>query len=359
MNHRFRFFLSYIHVFTSVLLLPLLLAAGCGEGSGGKGPAGDLPVSAEAWLVRPEPHTVRIRSTGDLLPLEEVEIKAPVAGNVRAIHFREGQQVRAGALLVTIDDRGWVAQKKGLEARLLSAEGELERKKKLLAINGVSVEEVEQGTAEVGGLKAQIEALEVTIDLAAVRAPFAGQLGMRNFSAGAWLTQGSTITRLVQADGMKVNFTIPAQHAAKVAIGQTVTMTSSNGGDTATARVYAIDPRINSSSRSLQVRARLDGTPRGFVPGDFVQVLLEIERKEQALLVPAESIIPELNTQSVYILRGGKALRREVETGSRTERRVEILRGIAPGDTVLTSGLMEIRDGSVIMLQALHGTETE
>ncbi|MDX9758575.1 MAG: efflux RND transporter periplasmic adaptor subunit [Bacteroidota bacterium] len=356
--HRY-IFTPLLHSVGLPLMFLAFLAAGCGEGSGGKRPAGDAAVLAEAWLVRPEPHTVRIRATGDLLPREEVEIKAPVAGNVRAIRFREGQRVATGALLVEIDDRNWVAQKKGLEARLLSAESELHRKKKLLAVNGVSVEEVEQSTAEVDGLKAQIEALAVTIDLAAVRAPFAGRLGMRNFSTGAWLTQGSVITRLVQTDGMKVNFTIPAQYAAAVATGQAVTVISSNGRDTAMARVYAVDPRISSTSRSLQLRALLDGTPRGFVPGDFVQVHVDVERKDAALLVPAESIIPELNTMSVYILRDGIAVRREVTTGSRTDTRVEILDGIAPGDTVLTSGLMGVREGSPVTLQKLHGTETE
>lgn len=336
----------------------LLLLLSCGQGSG-RQKEERREVLAEAYLVQPEFHSVEIRATGDLLANEDVEIKAPVAGNVRKIHFRESQSVSRGALLVEIDDRSWIAQKKGLEARLISAAGELERKKKLLAMQGVSDEEAERAEAEVGSLKAQIEALDVMIDLAAVRAPFAGRLGMRNFSPGAYLSQGSVITRLVQTDRVKVNFTIPAKYAAQAGNGRTVKVISSSGGDTASAEIYAVNPRISPTSRSLQVRAILNAPPPSFIPGDFVQVLLEVERKTDALLVPAECIIPELKTQSVFVVRDGKAQRREVETGSRTEDRVEILRGLSPGDTVLTTGLMEVKEGDRVELQKLHGSRPQ
>lgn len=333
----------------------LMLLLSCGQGSG-REKEERRDVMAEGYIVQPEYHTVSIRATGDLLANEDVEIKAPVAGNVRKIHFRESQSVSRGALLVEIDNRSWIAQKKGLEARLISAAGELERKKKLLAMQGVSDEEAERAEAEVGSLKAQIEGLDVMIDLAAVRAPFAGRLGMRNFSPGAYLSQGSVITRLVQTDKVKVNFTIPSKYSAQAANGKTVRVVSSSGGDTASAEIYAVNPRISPSSRSLQVRAIMNSQHRSFIPGDFVQVLLEVERKTDALLVPAECIVPELKKQSVFVVRDGKAQRREVETGSRTEDRVEILRGLSPGDTVLTTGLMEVKEGDRVALQKLHGS---
>ncbi len=337
----------------------LLLLSSCGESSGRKKPDDSAPVMAEGYVVQPEFHAVSIRATGDLLANEDVEIKAPVAGNVRKIYFREGQHVSKGALLVDIDNRSWIAQKKGLEARLISAEGELRRKQQLLAVQGVSEEDVEQNVAEVASLKAQMEGLDVMIDLAAVRAPFAGRLGMRNFSPGAYLSQGSIITRLVQADKVKVNFTIPAKYAAQANSKQNVRVISSGAGDTASAEIYAIDPKISQSSRSLQIRAIMNTRDQSFIPGDFVQVLLEVERKTDALLIPAECIIPELNTQSVFIVRDGKAVRQVVETGSRTADRVEILKGLSPGDTVLTTGLMGVREGSTIDLQKLHTAETE
>jgi membrane fusion protein, multidrug efflux system len=342
-----------------LFLLPLMLLSSCGESSGRKQADGAAPVLAEGYLVQPEAHVVSIRATGDLLPMEEVEIKAPVAGNVRTIHFREGQQVNKGALLVEIDNRSWVAQKKGLEARLISAESELGRKEKMLTIQGVSEEAVEQTVAEVSSLKAQIEGLDVMIDLAAVRAPFSGRLGMRNFSPGAWLSQGSIIARLVQSDQVRVHFTIPAKYAAMAGINQEVKLVSSRGGDTATAVVYAIDPRITASSRSLQLRAVMKRAHPAFIPGDFVQVSLEVEKRENALMVPAECIVPELRQHTVFVVRNGKAIRTVVKTGSRTEDRVEIVHGLAPGDTVLTTGHMEVRDGGPVTVLKLHSPVSE
>jgi membrane fusion protein, multidrug efflux system len=315
------------------------------------GQGADLVLSVEGYQVKPESFSLSIQATGDLLSYEEVELRTPVSGNVFNIHFREGQYVNRGDLLVEIDNRSWAARKKGLEARLISAESELTRKHDLLEIEGVSLEELEQSQAEVSNLKAQIEELDVMIDLAHIRAPFSGRLGMRNFSPGAYLSQGESITRLVQADRIRVNFSLPSRYAAIAKIGQEVTLTTSATGDTTVAVIYAVDPIISPSSRSLQVRALLDNREQAFVPGDFARVIFEVEQSDDALLVPAESVIPELNAQVVFIARNGRASRQEVETGSRTRDMVQILSGLSPGDTVLTTGLMEIRDGDRVTIR--------
>jgi membrane fusion protein, multidrug efflux system len=342
-------YIQSLHNLSGVFLMFALLVimVSCNQNSNpGQKQAGIL--KAEGYRVDPEYFTVNIRATGELLSNEEVELKTPVSGNVQNIYFREGQYVKKGDLLVEIDNRSWVARKLGLEARLLSAKSELSRKKELLEIEGVSQEELEQSEAEVNHLKAQIEELEVMIDLAHIRAPFNGWLGMRNFSPGAFLSQGEVITRLVQNDKLKVNFTIPARYASNIRKDQKITIISSASGDTAQAAIYAVDPIISSTSRSLQIRALLDNERKGFLPGDFAQVVLEVGQFENALLVPAESVIPEMNTQVVYVVSEGKALRQVVETGSRTHNRVQVLKGLSPGDVVLTTGLMTIRDGDPV-----------
>ncbi|MGF1586798.1 MAG: efflux RND transporter periplasmic adaptor subunit [Bacteroidales bacterium] len=302
----------------------------------------------EAYQVMPEIYSESIRATGELLSFEETEIMAPVPGNVLNIYFREGQNVNKGDLLVEIDNRSWSARKRGLEAQLISAESDLVRKKDLLQIEGVSQEELEQSQATVSNLKAQIDELDVMIDLAHIQAPYSGRLGMRNFSPGAYLRQGDIITSLVQSHKLRVNFSIPARYASLAKENQEVEVISSASGDTAVAVIYAIDPTINPASRSLQIRAMLDNEQGRFVAGDFAQIIFDVEQTKDALLVPAESIIPELNTQVVFIARNGRAVRQEVETGSRTRDRVQILNGLSPGDYVLTTGLMEIRDGDQI-----------
>lgn len=309
------------------------------------------PMQVEGYQVKTEKFTINVRATGELLPYEEVELKTPVSGNVMRILFKEGQYVRGGDLLVEIDSRSWRARKSGLEARLAASAGELVRLRRLLEIDGVSLESVEQAEAEVGNLESQIEEMKVMIDLAHIRAPFSGRLGMRNFSTGAYLSQGETITRLVQSDKLKVNFGIPARYAKHAVTGRDVTLISSSTGDTAIAQIYAIDPLIRQSSRNIIARASLDNKADKFLPGDFVQVFLAVEENNKSVLIPAEAIIPELNMQVVYVADNGKARRQVVETGTRTSNRVQVIKGLTPGDIVITTGLMTIRDGADVVVK--------
>lgn len=310
-------------------------------------------VIVDAYIAEHESFSDVVFTTGDLLPYEEVEIKAPVSGNVIRINFQEGQYVQKGSLLVEIDNRTWTAQKSGLEARLKTAVNEYSRKTDLLKIGGVSLEEVEKSAAEVDELKAKIRELDVMIDLAHIRAPFSGRLGMRNFSTGAFLNQEQIITRLVQSDKLKVNFSIPAKYASMAEINQKVKVIPSGYDDTLIAVVYAVDPMISFSSRTLQVRALIDNINVNLIPGNFVQIMLNVDQMNDAILIPAESIIPEQNSQVVFIARQGKAQKVKVETGTRTSDRVLIINGLQHGDTVITTGLMGIKDSDQIQIRSL------
>lgn len=305
-------------------------------------------LNVEGYRVVPEAFTISIGATGELLPWEDVEIKTPVAGNVVGIYFDEGEKVSEGDMLVAIDSRTWQARRQGLQARLITAKSELERRRELFRIDGASQEDIEQSETEVSSLEAQIEELEVMIDLAQVRAPFSGSLGMRDFSPGAYLSQGETVTRLVKTDLLKLDFNIPARYATLAGKGNAVTLVSASSGDSATAKIYAIDPAVNPASRSLQIRAELNNPNGRFFPGDFVQITFEVAQLSDALLVPAESVVMELNRQVVFIAKDGVAHRCEVETGARTREKVQIVRGLKEGDIVLTTGLMEISDGDEI-----------
>jgi membrane fusion protein, multidrug efflux system len=340
------------------LVLVLLLFASCSQNNGiRQDKSGTLRV--EGYKLKPEYFSVNIRSTGELLPFEEVELQTPVAGNVFEIFFEEGQIVKKGDLLVEIDNRTWTARKKGLEARLISARSELDRQNQLLEIDGVSRQDVEQSEAEVNNLQAQIEELDVMIDLAHIRAPFDGRLGMRNFSPGAYLSQGAVITHLVQNDQLKIDFSVPAKYAGLINIGQDVTVISSATGDTVEAQLYVVEPMINNVSRSLQARALISKQAAGFLPGDFTQIILGVEEYEDALLVPAEAVIPELNAQVVYVYSDGKAERRKVTAGTRTRDRLQVLSGLSEGDIIITTGLMEVSDGDKVTLKEMNAEDVK
>lgn len=310
-------------------------------------------IQAEGYRVEPQEYTVSIRSTGELLSLEQIQIKAPVSGNVFHIHFQEGQRVSEGTLLLEIDNRIWQAQKKGLQAQLETAKSEWVRRKRLLAIEGTSAESVDQAQANVTELEARIEELMVRIDLSRIRAPFSGRLGMRNISPGAFLSQGETITSLVQTDKLRVSFDIPSRYASLAKKGKHILVIPSAGTDTVSAVIYATDPYIRPDSRSLGVRAMLENPSQKHFAGDFVQILFETSHNEKALLVPADAIISELNAQVVFTVKNGTVQRQEITTGSRTASKVHVLNGLSPGDTLMVSGLMEVREGMPVKITRL------
>ncbi|MFW5725235.1 MAG: efflux RND transporter periplasmic adaptor subunit, partial [Bacteroidota bacterium] len=206
----------------------------------------------------------------------------------------------------------------------------------------------------VSDLEARIDELKVRIDLARVKAPFSGQLGMRNFSPGAFLSQGDMITRLVQNQKLKIDFTIPARYASLAKEGLTVQVISSAAGDTINARIYAVDPVIDANTRSLRLRGVLENDRRRLVAGDFAQVIMQVEQNNEAILVPSESIISELNAQIVFVVNQGKAKKTQVKIGTSTSGRVQILQGLQPGDTILITGLMQVRDGSPVNITELN-----
>jgi membrane fusion protein, multidrug efflux system len=181
--------IAFRFIYISLILFIFLFGSVSCSSDGQENRGGARTIEAQGYRAEPRPYSVTIRSTGELLSWEDVELKSPVAGNVLKINFNEGQKVNQGALLLEIDSRTWEAQKRGLEAQLESAESELQRRERLLEIEGASQENVDQSRVAVSELKARIDELDVRIDLAQIRAPFSGRLGMRNFSPGAFLSQ--------------------------------------------------------------------------------------------------------------------------------------------------------------------------
>jgi len=343
--------LAFQLTLNSILAFSIILAfASCSNSDNKSLKSKNGALKVKAHIAKKQSFTVKINSTGELLANEIVELKTPISGNVTNIYFTEGQFIKKGDLLVEIDNRSWIASKKGLESLLNSSKSELERKQKLLKIEAVSLEEVEQLQAQINNLKSQIEELEVKIDLSKIKAPFSGKLGMRNFSPGAYLAQGEKITDLAQTNNLKVHFSIPAKYANLAEINQQIKVVGSSSFDTVVANIYAIDPIINSNSRNLNIRALITNN-NSLIAGDFVKVRFPIKKYENAILLPAEAVSPELNAQIAYVFKSGFAKKIIVITGERTDNRIQIISGINHGDTIITTGLMEVRDGLAVEIK--------
>lgn len=305
-------------------------------------------LQVDAVIVKPQIFRTEIKTNANLLPFEEVEIKAPVSGTILSIYIEEGQVVKKGQPIIRIDDRSWKAELKGLKAQLLAANADLERMQELLPVEGASQQDIDEATAKVDELEAQIDQLKVNIDLANVVAPFDGKVGMRDFSVGTYLSQGQVIIKLAQSWKLKVDFNLSGHYLNQLKAGKLVHVIYKT--DTVDSPIYAVSPVADKSSRMLNVRAVIEKNSLNFVPGDFAQVIVPLNINDSALVVPTDCIVPELNNQTVFQYHNGKAIRKNVELGSRTDTQVEILQGITAGDTVLTTGLLQVKDNYPVRL---------
>lgn len=333
------------------ILLFLLVA--CTENpseQSGSAPAAKPKLSTEAFRVTPVPFSDEIKTTADLLPIEQVSLMAPISGQVLDIYFKEGASVKKGEKIIHIYDRNWRAEIEGLKAQLENKQKDLERKKALLEVGGSTQEEIDELHATTETLNANIQKLQLNIELANVKAPFSGVLGMRDFSEGAFLKEGQEITTLTELNQLKVDFSLPQEFLSSIKIKSTVRLLI--GKDTLNTTIYAINPLINSESRTINVRALLkQPTNKMIMPGSFAEVLISTNHIKDAFLVPTQAIVPEINDQTVYVYKSGKAVRKTIQLGIRTADMVHVTQGIYEGDTIITTGLLQVKEGMGIDLQ--------
>jgi len=306
-------------------------------------------LSVEVIRVIPQTFNSTVLVTAELMPQEQANLMAPIQGEVLEVYFKEGQKIARGQKIIRLDDRSWQAQKAGLTVEVEAAYKDYERKKSLLKIEGSSQEEVDNAFSSLETLKASLQQTQVNINLANVRAPFSGRLGLRNFSKGSYLKQGDLITSLTDVNNLKVDFTLAQDNQNSVEVGKKITVII--GKDTLEAAIYAIDPLIDTQSRTLHVRALLKQQKvKTILPGTYAQVLLATNYINNALLVPTQAVVPEIEEQTVYIVKNGKALRKTVIMGNRTADLVHLKEGINSGDSVITTGLLQIKDGMPVQI---------
>ncbi len=311
------------------------------------------PLMVEGYLVETSTFDNKFVTTANLMANEQVEVKAPISGQVLNINFKEGSTIRKGQSIVRLDDRSWKAQLMGLEAELEKSSKDYDRKKNLVNAGGSSEKDVQEAFATIERLKSEIRQLEINIDLANVRAPFSGTVGMRDFSLGAYLSQGDVITILTETEKLKVDFSLPSQYKNNLKIGKNITVVVEE--DTLSAEIYAISPLINTDSRTIGARAFLNQeNERTILPGTYAEVIVSIDSADDALLVPTQAIVPEINDQTVYLFKNGTGERKVVKTGNRNADMVHIVSGLSPGDTVITTGLLQIKQGMNLTLQNLQ-----
>jgi membrane fusion protein (multidrug efflux system) len=299
--------------------------------------------------VRPQSFVETLSATGTLRAEESVELQAETAGKVVSISFQEGASVKKGALLVKLNDADLRANlDRYIYGRELAAARE-RRYATLLAQKMVTQQDYDTTLGEVNVQKANVDLYTAQIEKTEVRAPFDGVVGLRYVSMGTYVNAATRIATLQRLDRLKVDFAIPEKYSGRIRPGAPISFTVAGGLRRFTGRVYAIDPRIETGTRTLLLRALCDNPDGSLLPGAFANVTLPLEAVRDALLVPAEAVIPGLDEKNVYVVKEGVAQRRAVQTGARTAAMVHVIGGIQAGDRVITSGLQALREGQKVM----------
>ena len=317
--------------------------------TGGNAPA--LPVSA--FRVRTSGLNQEIFATGSLQANEEVELHPEVSGKLMQILFKEGQRVNKGELLIKINDAELQAQLHKTELEKKLADDRIKRNERLLEMKGISQEEFDvlKNSAEM--LRAERDVLMAQIAKTEIRAPFNGIVGLKTVSEGSIVSQQTRIASLQQIDPLKVDFSIPEKYAAMVKNGDEISFMTGTDEKVSKGKIYAIEPKVDEATRSIHVRAICPNSNSSLLPGAFARITLHLGDQSNVLMIPTEAIIPILKGKQVYLYRDGKAEPVKVETGLRNDSSIQITKGLAENDTVVTTGMMSLKPGVAVKLTSV------
>lgn len=341
------------------LLVPRLFSSSGGAGGEAAQGQGSEALRVSGYVVEPQALDDRILTTGTLRANEEVELVSETSGRVTGIYFEEGSRVARGQLLLRINDAELQAERERLQYEVALAEQREERQRQLLERGGVSQEEYDDVRNRVNVLRAEEQLLEARIEKTRVHAPFSGTIGLRNVSEGDYLSQQSRIATLRSIQPIKIDFTIPERYAGRVQDGQEIVFQVEGIERPFRGTIYAIEPSISASTRALELRAEAPNTDGRLLPGAFASIEVVFDRIEGALVVPSVAVLAEREGAQVFVVENGQAQRRSVRTGIRTDSTVQVVEGLSPQDTVLTSSLQQLRAGQPVQVEALEDLPDE
>lgn len=338
---------------------PLPTAGGAGgpggaasaPGKGGPGaPAGGPPPTAvEVAKVAMVPMPQTITAVGSLRSDESVTLRPETAGRISAITFQEGQRVAKGAPLVKLDPAIPQAEVQQAKANLTLARAKFDRAVDLAKRSFISGQARDEAENNLKVAEAALQLAEAKLAKTELKAPFAGIIGLRSVSIGDYVKEGADLVNLEAIDPLKVDFRVPETYLRQVQVGQSLEVTlDALPGSTFDGKVVAVNPLVDAAGRSVVIRAQVRNQDTTLRPGMFARVRLITRQQADALVVPEQALMPQGNEQYVFKVVDGKVVRTKVETGQRRDGRVEVVSGLAPGDTVVTAGHLKVRDGSAV-----------
>ncbi|MBQ2367872.1 MAG: efflux RND transporter periplasmic adaptor subunit [Bacteroidaceae bacterium] len=311
-------------------------------------------LNVKAVVLSPTTISDEFFVSGSIIPDEEVDLSFETSGKIIDIFFKEGTRVSKGDLLAKINDAPLQAELKKLKAQLKLYTDRMYRQNALLEKEAVSQEAFQEAETNLATLQAEIDKVEANIEQTELRAPFDGIIGLRQVSQGTYASPTTTIARLTKTNPLKIDFAVPERYAGTLKSGTQLSFTVEGDLDEKKAKIYALDSHVNSDTRTFSVRALYDNSDGKLYPGRYVSIALTTQTFEETLAVPSQAIISEMGIDKVFLYKSGKAVPVEIKKGVRTESLVQVLEGITPGDTVITTGTMQLRTGQKVILDSVN-----
>ncbi|MBO0735266.1 MAG: efflux RND transporter periplasmic adaptor subunit [Alphaproteobacteria bacterium] len=294
---------------------------------------------------------------GSAVAVHQVTINPEVGGRVTRIFFEPGATVKAGDPLVQLNDAPERGDLADYEAQARWAQATLQRSSQLAQRQFEARETVDQKQSQLDQARAQIIKTEAVIAQKLIRAPFSGQLGMRQVEVGQYLTPGAPIATLTDLSMLYINFTLPSQMRPKISVGQRVNVTADAfPGRTFPAQITTIEPQVSADTRTMAIQATMPNPGNALLPGMFVNAAVALPQQRDIVVLPETAVDNTLYGDSVYVVREDgkdtkgnpilKVARTSVKTGARWDGKVAILSGLEPGQRVVTAGQVKLQDGA-------------
>ena len=316
-------------------------------------------LNVNAMVLKPQKLTDVFRTKGQLLPDEEVDLSFEASGKITNIYFKEGTFVKRGTLLAKVNDQPLLAELKKLEAQIPLARERVNRQRTLLDKDAVSQEAYQAVTTDMDKLMADIDLVKARIQQTELRAPFDGIIGLRWVSEGAFASTGTVVARLTKISPLKIEFSVNERHANNIRPGTRIGFVVEGDETIYTANVYAIETTLDEKTLSLKARALYENPGGKLRPGRSASIEIVLREIDNAIVVPSISIVAEMGRDLAFVYKNGKARQMKIRKGLRTASSVQILQGLQTGDTLLTTGVMQLRDGLDVIISNLVEHDAE
>jgi membrane fusion protein (multidrug efflux system) len=314
---------------------------------------GEEVTPVRAMVIRAGSLRDAISVNGSTVPEAEVTVTSEVPGKITEILFNEGSWVKEGTPLVHLDDDELQAQRERLVVRRVLTRNIAERMKGLYQKEGVSLQEYEIAEAEAEQVEAELALIDVQISKRTIKAPFSGVLGLKQVSEGSYLSPGTPVISLVSTNPIHLEFSVPEKYSRSIDKGGVVDFQIDGVPESFKATVIAKEPNIDPDTRTLRLKATAPNPGGKILPGAYANVTVNLKSYEATIMVPTQAIVPELGGKKVFVYRDGTVEAVPVETGIRQDVMIQVLEGLEEGDTIITTGVLQIRPGTKVTISQM------